>query len=70
MLTVSTVQEEHAKFLAGLPEHRRTDPDVLDVGWQIQELRVSLFAQRLGTPQPVSAKRIYTTMDRAEDATG
>ena len=37
------------------------------IGWQLQELRVSLFAQRLGTPQPVSPKRIYAAMDRAED---
>ncbi|WP_438887188.1 DUF3418 domain-containing protein, partial [Bacillus cereus group sp. Bce037] len=27
-------------------------------GWWIQELRVSLFAQQLGTHMPVSAKRL------------
>jgi ATP-dependent helicase HrpA len=26
--------------------------------WQLEELRVSLFAQELRTPQPVSAKRL------------
>ncbi|TQL50515.1 ATP-dependent RNA helicase HrpA [Ornithinicoccus hortensis] len=69
MATVHQVEQEYADFLAQLPPHRRTDPDVVDIGWQLQELRVSLFAQRLGTPQPVSAKRIYAAMDRAEDAT-
>ena len=29
----------------------------------VEELRVSLFAQQLGTPHPVSAKRIYKAMD-------
>jgi ATP-dependent helicase HrpA len=30
----------------------------------IEELRVSLFAQTLGTPVPVSEKRIYAMLDR------
>jgi ATP-dependent helicase HrpA len=30
----------------------------------IEELRVSLFAQTLGTPGPISEKRIYTALDR------
>ncbi|ACQ78493.1 ATP-dependent helicase HrpA [Beutenbergia cavernae DSM 12333] len=32
------------------------------VRWQLEELRVSLFAQQLGTAQPVSAKRIRTAL--------
>ena len=69
MADVQVVEEELATFLAKLPPHRRQDPDVLDVVWSLQELRVSLFAQRLGTAGPVSAKRIYAAMDAAEDAT-
>jgi ATP-dependent helicase HrpA len=30
----------------------------------IEELRVSLFAQTLGTPAPVSEKRILTALER------
>jgi len=45
-------------LLRALPEPRRTAPDVLEIWWMIEELRVSLFAQKLGTPYPVSAKRI------------
>ncbi|MFK5583906.1 ATP-dependent RNA helicase HrpA [Serinicoccus sp. LYQ131] len=66
MEDVHVVLEEVAGFLDKLPPHRRKDPDVLDVLWSVQELRVSLFAQRLGTPAPVSPKRIYAAMDRAE----
>lgn len=69
MEDVHVVEEELAKFLDTLPPHRRQDPDVLDIVWSLQELRVSLFAQRLGTAGPVSAKRIYAAMDAAEDAT-
>nr|WP_238348634.1 ATP-dependent RNA helicase HrpA [Ornithinimicrobium pratense] len=70
MEEVHVVEEELDTFLAKLPPHRRQDPDVLDIVWSLQELRVSLFAQRLGTAGPISAKRIYAAMDRAEDATG
>ncbi|WP_289017551.1 ATP-dependent RNA helicase HrpA [uncultured Ornithinimicrobium sp.] len=66
---VHVVEEELAAFLDKLPPHRRQDPDVLDVVWSVQELRVSLFAQRLGTAGPISPKRIYAAMDAAEDAT-
>jgi len=67
---IAVVEEERRKVLSGLPKARHTDPDVVDLRWQIEELRVSLFAQRLGTPRPVSAKRIFKAMDAVEDATG
>ena len=41
---------------------RRDDPDVQAVRWMIEELRVSLFAQTLGTNGPVSEKRIRTAL--------
>jgi len=31
---------------------------LLDFRWQLEELRVSLFAQELKTPYPVSVKRL------------
>jgi ATP-dependent helicase HrpA len=34
----------------------------------IEELRVSLFAQQLGTPYPISPQRIYRAMDDVETA--
>ncbi|GAA1027485.1 ATP-dependent RNA helicase HrpA [Virgisporangium ochraceum] len=38
--------------------------DLLQIRWMIEELRVSLFAQNLGTPYPVSATRIYRAIDQ------
>jgi ATP-dependent helicase HrpA len=40
------------------------DPGVQTIRWMIEELRVSLFAQTLGTPAPVSERRILTALDR------
>jgi len=34
------------------------DPRLDEIGWLLEELRVSLFAQEIGTAQPVSVKRI------------
>ncbi len=34
------------------------DENLDEFRWQIEELRVSLFAQELKTPQPVSVKRL------------
>jgi len=34
------------------------DARLADFRWQLEELRVSLFAQELRTPQPVSVKRL------------
>lgn len=36
----------------------QVDPRLDDFGWMLQELRVSLFAQQLRTPMPVSVKRL------------
>ena len=37
---------------------RRDDPKMTEFRWLLEELRVSLFAQELRTPMPVSAKRL------------
>ncbi|MGS1092152.1 ATP-dependent RNA helicase HrpA [Corynebacterium sanguinis] len=49
--------------LRTLPAGREKTKDVKDILWRIQELRVSLFAQRLGTPKPVSQRRIEKLID-------
>ena len=36
----------------------RSDPKLEEFRWLVEELRVSLFAQELRTPLPVSAKRL------------
>jgi ATP-dependent helicase HrpA len=41
----------------------RADPALAEIRWMIEELRVSLFAQSLGTPYPVSEKRVLRAIE-------
>jgi len=41
-------------------------PQLIDYRWAIEELRVSLFAQELRTPMPVSVKRLAKMWDELE----
>jgi ATP-dependent helicase HrpA len=66
MDTVARVQAEYDTLVAALPVARRAGGDVQDLRWMSEELRVSLFAQTLGTAYPVSEKRIYKAMDELE----
>jgi len=68
MAIVGEVTEAYQRAIADLPAARRSDPDVQAVRWMIEELRVSLFAQVLGTSGPVSEKRIHAALGRLMDA--
>jgi len=64
---VREVTEAYQRAVADLPAARRSGADVQAVRWLIEELRVSLFAQVLGTSGPVSDKRIHAALDRLMD---
>src|SRR5450759_2705892 len=64
---VARVRSEYETLVAALPPARRVGADVLVLRWMLEELRVSLFAQTLGTAHAVSEKRIYKAMDAVED---
>jgi ATP-dependent helicase HrpA len=57
------VQQLEAEY-EDLCDARPRSPEVEAVGWMLEELRVSLFAQTLGTAHPVSEQRIRREMDR------
>ncbi|MEU4226108.1 ATP-dependent RNA helicase HrpA [Nonomuraea sp. NPDC026600] len=61
---VHKMEDSYEDLLARLHPARRSDPDVVEIRWMIEELRVSFFAQTLGTPTPVSEKRITKAMER------
>ena len=58
------VSAAYQRAVAELPPARRQDAGVQAVRWMIEELRVSLFAQVLGTSGPISEKRILAALDR------
>jgi ATP-dependent helicase HrpA len=63
MARVHAVQQAYDELLRALPAVRAAADDVRAVRWQIEELRVSLWAQQLGTPRPVSEQRIFRAID-------
>ncbi|MEV0427413.1 ATP-dependent RNA helicase HrpA [Micromonospora sp. NPDC050495] len=63
---IAVVQREYQDMLAALPPARRQSTAARQIRWMIEELRVNVFAQALGTPYPVSEQRIYRAMDDAE----
>ncbi|PLV60966.1 ATP-dependent RNA helicase HrpA [Erwinia sp. B116] len=66
MLKVDSVQKAWSQWFNKLPQQRRDDADVQEIRWMIEELRVSFFAQQLGTPYPISEKRILQAMEQVE----
>jgi len=63
MARIQTVQAAYDELLQALSGARASADDVGDIAWMIQELRVSLWAQQLGTPKPISEQRIYRAID-------
>jgi ATP-dependent helicase HrpA len=64
MAVVHRVQDAYASAVAALPPEARTSDAVTEIRYQIEELRVSLFAQTIGTPQPVSERRVMTAISQ------
>ncbi|MFG1920341.1 ATP-dependent RNA helicase HrpA [Cryptosporangium sp. NPDC048952] len=62
---ITAVTEVYQDWLRRLPPERRDDDAVREIRWMIEELRVSLFAQSLGTAYAISEQRIYKAMDAA-----
>jgi len=58
MLSLNNVIEEHKKLQAKYDCKLSTPKAIIELRWMIEELRVSLFAQQLGTAMPISEKRI------------
>ena len=64
MAIARRAEQAYQQAVADLPAARRGQPDVTEVRWMLEELRVSLFAQTLGTQAPVSENRILTALSR------
>jgi len=64
MAQVHEIEREWRELRAELPAGGPADEGLTDIRWMIEELRVGLFAQSLGTAYPVSDKRIYKAMDQ------
>jgi ATP-dependent helicase HrpA len=63
MLRVHALQDAHDELREALSPSRAGADDVRDVARLIEEFRVSLWAQQLGTARPVSEQRILRAID-------
>jgi len=52
------LEERYRALCKNLLTDETESPELAEVYWMMEELRVSLFAQQLGTPYPISAKRV------------
>jgi ATP-dependent helicase HrpA len=64
MRQVAAVTAEYEQLRARVPATGAPDDPVVRVRWMIEELRVGLFAQGVGTPRPVSEQRVYKAIDQ------
>ena len=64
MNRVEQVQKLWQQYFAKLNPIQQQQAEVKQIRWMIEELRISLFAQQLGTPYPISDKRIIQAIDQ------
>ncbi|RWU12073.1 ATP-dependent RNA helicase HrpA [Pseudidiomarina gelatinasegens] len=57
-LTITDLQQDYQALLSKFPKGQKLPEGVRDIRWMIEELRVSFFAQTLGTRFPISEKRV------------
>jgi ATP-dependent helicase HrpA len=67
MAQVAAVTAEYEQLRNRIPAGGAPDDPVTRVRWMIEELRVGLFAQAVGTSRPVSEQRIYKAIDGVLD---
>ena len=65
-LELDKVAKEYHSKLVKLPDGLPVPNELTHIFWMQQELRVSLFAQTLGTPYAISAKRILKALKEYE----
>jgi len=58
------IQQLEARYVRARDAHPG-EPRIREVRWMLEELRVSFFAQQLGTAYPISEKRILKALDQA-----
>lgn len=63
MLRVENVEKAYQQLLLKLPKSKPIPAEVAEISYMIEELRVSLFAQQLGTKYPISDKRILNVIN-------
>ncbi|USE34632.1 ATP-dependent RNA helicase HrpA [Endozoicomonas sp. SCSIO W0465] len=64
---LTLLQQKYEKRRETHRQHKVVDPNLQQFYWMVEEYRVSLFAQQLGTRFPVSDKRLRKLWEAVED---
>ncbi|MBP2371213.1 ATP-dependent RNA helicase HrpA [Pseudonocardia parietis] len=60
---IAPVEAEYRGLLAALPEGTEPSPALREIGWMVEELRVSQYAHPMKTRYPVSVPRVERAID-------
>ena len=60
---IRPVEREYRQLLAALPDGVEPSAELREIGWMLEELRVSLFAHPMKTRVPVSVRRVERAID-------
>ena len=61
---MTPLQDAYLHRVAALTDPATVPPGWCEVRWMLEELRVSLWAQQLGTGRPVSEQRVTQALSR------
>ncbi len=67
MNMLDALQKEQEDLMLGYSSPDAVPADIKELKWMIEELKVSLYAQGIGTKYPISEKRIRFEIDRLKD---
>jgi ATP-dependent helicase HrpA len=65
--SLAELAADYQRLLDTLPPGQPVPAAVTEIRWMIEELRVSWFAQELGTRMPISEQRVLRAIDAALD---
>ncbi|MFT6986737.1 MAG: ATP-dependent helicase HrpA [Psychromonas sp.] len=57
-IALNELESRYVALCNTLMSNEKDNPELAEIYWMLEELRVSLFAQQLGTAYPISEKRI------------
>ncbi|WP_016857330.1 DUF3418 domain-containing protein [Candidatus Williamhamiltonella defendens] len=70
MAKIHALNDLWIKWKNQLTEWREKEKEIKEVCWMLEELRVSLFAQQLGTAYPISEKRVLNAINKQINGQG
>ena len=62
-MIINRVVKRYTALINNLRQYKGQEDKIAQIRWMIEELRINLFAQQIGTAFPISEKRINQVFD-------